>query len=113
MRKSMALGVILSVLVLCGGCGGPTVDASSEATFKKSIEDMAAKMDAAKAERFRKAVGSLMMGKVVFTREIKDEATAAAKVKEVFHGKTADTIIAEGEKAYAEQKEKIEKMMKQ
>jgi hypothetical protein len=109
----MALGVVLSVLVLCGGCGGPTVDASSEETFKKSVEDMASKMDAAKAERFRKAVGSLMMGKVVFAGRIKDQASAAAKVKEVFHGKTADEIIAEGEKAYAEQKAKIENMTKQ
>ena len=103
----------MSVLVLCGGCGGPTVDASSEETFKKSIEDMAAKMDAAKAERFRKAVGSLMMGKVVFAGRIKDEASAAAKVKEVFHGKTADQIIAVGETVTAEKKAEVEKMMKQ
>jgi hypothetical protein len=113
MRGSILCGAVLSAFLACSGCGDPTLDGSSEEAFKKSVEDVKRPLDPATAERFEKAVGTLMISKVVLAQGVVDDASAKSKLKEVFDGKTADEVIAEGEKVSGESKAAIEKMMRE
>ena len=105
-RSLFASAVVLSLLT---GCGGPTLDASSEDTLKTSADKVMAGLSAEKQEKFQKAMGALMIKAAMAST---GEESAKAKIKETFNGKTADDIIAEGEKAQTEAKAEMEKMMK-
>src|SRR5687768_10940676 len=97
MMRTMATTCVLLTAMLLVGCGGPTVDASSETAFKESTEKMAKSLDEKKRAQFEDAVGTLMMSKVLFAGG--NEDTMKKNIKDTFHGKSADEIIAAGEKA--------------
>lgn len=110
MRHSIILGTILSALFLCAGCE-KKIDASSKEAFEKSTKEIMDGMDEAKKEKFTDAIGGLMMKNVLFSEGFGDEAAMNKKLKEVFHGKSADQIIADGEKAKAETEAEMKKLM--
>jgi hypothetical protein len=112
MRHSLALVAALSVSLLCAGCGDPTIDASSEETMKTSVEEVGKSLDQAKREQFEEAVAMLGISVVQSPGVFGDEAAMKKKMKETFDGKTADEIIAAGEKAKAENKQAMEQMLK-
>ena len=109
MRQSMLLLAIVSASLFIGGCGEAKIDASSEETFKKSVEAISKGLDATKKDKFEQAVAALMMKNVLFAA--KDEASATKAMKDTFDGKTADQVIAEGEKAKASTDANMKKMM--
>ena len=110
MRRSLVLiALLVSGLMFVTGCGDPKADGSSEEAFKKSISDMEKGMDEPKKEKLEKAVQTLMMKNVLFAKG--DVDTMKKHIKETFDGKTADQLIADGEKADAENKAEIQKMI--
>jgi len=112
LRKFILLLVVISGMLMISGCGGPTLDTSSQDAFKKSVEEVSKTLDAPKREKFESAVSTLMLSKVVLSPDTADEASMQKKVKELFDGKSVDDIIADGEKAQAEAKSEMEKLTK-
>jgi hypothetical protein len=111
MRHSYALVAVLSAVTFCAGCSDPTIDASSEESMKASVEKVGASLDAAKREQFEEAVAMLGISVVQSPGVFGDEAAMKKQMKETFDGKTADEIIAAGEKAKAENKQAMEQML--
>ncbi len=109
MRIFKILPVVVLSLAFLAGCGGPTIDASSEETFKASTESIMKSLDDAKKEQFEQALGQVMMVEVLFVGG--DEAGVKKKMKEVFDGKSADEVIEMGKSAKSKAQADIEKMM--
>ena len=82
-----------------------------EDAFKKSVDAVEKPLDEAKKVRFEKALATLMMHDVMMAQGVVDEASGTKKLKETFDGKTAEQVIAEGEKLQAANKAEIEKMV--
>jgi hypothetical protein len=99
-------------LLLLAGCE-KKIDASSKAAFDKSTEEITKDLDDAKKEQFTGAVGAMMMKHVLFASgpDVTDEAGMMKKVKETFHGKTAEEVIAEGEKIKKENNAEMQKLI--
>lgn len=109
-----SLPALLAVAVMfLAGCGGPTIDASSEESFKKSVEEVRKPLDEAKRQQFDQAVATLMFAKVLHAPgALGNEAEAKKVMKQTFDGKTADEVIAAAEKEKAANKVEMEKLMK-
>jgi hypothetical protein len=81
-----------------GGCGKAKMDATTEESFNKSVEEMKKPLDDAKKTQFEQA---LMM--VSADAALRSAGKDAHKnVMAEIQGKTADEIIALGEKKKAE-----------
>jgi hypothetical protein len=112
-RALLPVALAVSTLGLAGCNGGPTVDATDEASFKKSVEEVRKPLDEKKRAEFDQAVATLMFSKVLQSPGAFGNEEGAKKVmKETFDGKTADQIIAAAEKEKAVNKAEMEKLMK-
>lgn len=97
-------------LSLLAACGQPTVDGSSEEATKKSIEKISKSLSEEEQKKFQQAVmviafsqamSGMDMGKLM-RGESPDPDEIQAKVRERLNGKTAQEIIAEGERIRVE-----------
>lgn len=90
MAKRLAI-ILLGLLMVGGGCGaGKKVDASSEKAFRQSVQSIADSLNEPRKAEFQEAVATLMFNSVMY-----EPGEPDAKIKAVFHGKTADQIIAD------------------
>jgi hypothetical protein len=123
-QSFVACGVVLASLMFVAGCE-KKIDASSKEAFEKSTQEIAKDMDATKKEKFEGAIGALML-KAMFSSvgegaaavegggaggPLMDEKAAMAKIKETFHGKSADEVIDAGEKVKAENQAEMQKLI--
>jgi len=111
MKKYVSVVSVALLMLSVTGCK-PKADGSSKEAFDASITKMEQGMDDAKKEQLNQAIQAVS-AKTLFSSGAKSEEELKAKFKEAFDGKTADEIIADGEKAKAESKAEIDKMMKQ
>ena len=113
LRRIPALAV-LCVLALCGCDNEPTVDATNEETLQKSVEAISKPMEQAERVKFQKAVGTLVMARVIFTddKTPPTEEVARQRVKAALHGKTAGQIMADADRVSDETKKQMEALAK-
>ena len=104
MKKLIAM---LILVTLVAGCGDKKVDSSTDETLKSSIEAVKSSLNEEKKKEFEDAIQALAFS------EIGNILEAAAnpdgmqrKIKDKLNGKTADEIIAEGNRIIAERKKK-------
>ncbi|MCX8650447.1 hypothetical protein J3U21_09025 [Gilliamella sp. B2776] len=88
------LSIALISLVLLTGCGDKTIDASSAENLKKSISEMANKLQDNQLQSFNISIGRIMINSAI-------EAAGDAKkkqeiIKNKINGKTAAEIIKIG-----------------
>ena len=115
----MRILVTILVALAIGGCGKPTVDASSEEAMAASIEEMKSGMTPEERAEFEKAAQVVLMSEV----DIKGMMQAALRGEELdsdemiddmkgrLDGMTADDIVAEADRIRKEREEKqIEEM---
>lgn len=113
MRKSFAVCLTMFALLLVGGCGEETIDASSKAAFDKSVERITNSLPTdEKKEEFVEAIQILGVKNVLFGGgDITNEAEMMKKMKETFGGKTADQVIAAARKVQAENEAEMKKLI--
>ncbi|MDD4848881.1 MAG: hypothetical protein PHR53_09000 [Bacteroidales bacterium] len=80
------------------------IDASSEETMQSSIEEIMKSLDDEKKEKFEESLQLIMFQSIDFDELLQDGGTdnTFSGMKSKVDGKTADDIIAEGEKIQAE-----------
>ena len=84
-------------LVLVFGCGGaPTLDASSEESLKSSMQAMAEKLSAEEKHKFAASVAMHGMGNM-FQSAMSGEKKELHVMLKDLHGLTAQQIIAKGQ----------------
>ncbi len=99
MNKFFLLVCALALVVGCGGA--PTLDTSSEASFKSSMEAMAKNMSEEEKQKFAASVAMHGMGNM-FQSAMSGEKKELHDMLKDLHGLTAQQIIAKGqEKANA------------
>lgn len=97
-------------LSLLAACGQPTVDGSSNESVKQSIEKMNKSLSEAEQKKFQEAVLMIALNQAMSQMDMEkmmkgespDPEVIQAQVRERLHGKTAQEIIAEGERVRAE-----------
>lgn len=104
MKKIITMAILL---ILVTGCGDKKVDSSTDEKFKSSMESVKSSLTEDRKKEFEEAV------QVMAFSEIGNIFEAAAnpdgmqrKIKDKLNGKTADEIIAEGNRILAERKKK-------
>lgn len=104
--KGMVLAVAMAGLV---GCGDPTIDGSSEAAAKESIEKIGRGLDEGKRAEFQRSIQVLAFQELdvgeVLAGRLTPEA-AAGKMYKALDGKTAAQVIAEADAVIAEREAK-------
>jgi hypothetical protein len=90
MRKTTCLALLLGVIFI-GGCK-PTIDTSTEESFKTSVEKVKNSLDKETQKKF----GAALM--IIAGKHMGDGPDAEKKAKAALNGKTADDIISEAEK---------------
>lgn len=107
MRKCTLLISILAILLT--SCT-KKIDGSSEETLKSSIEEIKSSLDAEKKEKFEEALTLFMFHGIDFANILEDGGEKTiTDIKSSLDGKTANDIIAEGEKI----KKEIERKKKE
>lgn len=99
-KATLILGAIVILLSSCA----KKIDGSSEEAMKSSIEEITKSLDDEKKEKFEEAMMLIMFHGIDFG-ELMEESAAEESIldmKSKLDGKTADDIIAEGEKIQAE-----------
>ena len=101
MKKATLLLGVLAILV--SSCA-KKIDGSSEEAMKTSIEEITKSLDDEKKEKFQESMQLIMFQGLDFAQLMQEGGVedAAADMKSKLDGKTADDIIAEGEKIQAE-----------
>lgn len=98
-----------AVAATLAGCGSPTIDATTDDSYQKSLAEVREALPEEKREEFDNAAKMMLMSKLDFGAFISGAATEEsmrASLKDVMHGKTADEIIADAAKLRAEREEK-------
>ena len=89
--------LLLCALVLVVGCGGaPTLDASSEASLKSSMEAMAKSLSDEDKQKLASSVALHGMGNM-FQSAMSGEKKELHEMLKDLHGLTAQQIIAKGQ----------------
>lgn len=116
--KLLKIILLAFTLSLLAACGQPKVDGSSDEAMKKSIEKIGKSLSEDEKKKFQQAVVAIAfseamsgmdMGKMM-RGESPDPEEMQAKVREKLNGKTAQEIIAEGERIRTEMEKKAEQM---
>lgn len=99
-KVTLLLGVIAILLSSCS----KKIDGSSEEAMKSSIEEIQKSLDDEKKEKFEESMKLIMFSGLDFGKLMQEGGAeeAASDMKSKLDGKTADDIIAEGEKIQAE-----------
>lgn len=95
MPRSLAITLLLLGLVICG-CA-KKIDASSDQALKDSTEQISKTLDDAKKQKFEDSM-AMIMADAGMKVGLVDPQTAQKKIRDRLDGKTADEVIAEGEK---------------
>jgi hypothetical protein len=96
MKKIIPLIILIAFLF---GCSSQKIDSPSDKNFEKSLE----KVKASLTEQKKKEVDNIF--------EMANHEALQIKTKNEFNGKTAEEIIAEGNRISAEQKKKEKEQM--
>ncbi len=104
MRK---LIVMIALAVLVTGCGDKKVDSSTDEKLKTSMEAVKRSLDDEKKKEFEDAVKAMVFSEIgnIFEASANPDGTQRT-IKNKLHGKTADEIIAEGNRIIVERKKK-------
>lgn len=104
MNKLIAI-VVLAVLVT--GCGDKKVDSSTDEKFKTSMQSVKNSLTDEKKKEFEGAVQVMAFSEIgnIFEAAANPEGIQR-KIKDKLHEKTADEIIAEGNRIIAQRKNK-------
>ncbi len=99
-KVTLLLGVIAILLSSCS----KKIDGSSEEAMKSSIEEIKKSLDDEKKEKFEESMKLIMFQGLDFGKLIQEGGAeeTVSDMKSKLDGKTADDIIAEGEKIQAE-----------
>lgn len=99
-KVTLLLGVIAILLSSCA----KKIDGSSEEAMKSSIEEIKKSLDDEKKQKFEESMKLIMFSGLDFGKLMQEGGAeeAASDMKSKLDGKTADDIIAEGEKIQAE-----------
>jgi hypothetical protein len=99
-KVTLFLGVIAILLSSCA----KKIDGSSEEAMKSSIEEIKKSLDDEKMDKFEESMKLIMFHGVDFGKLIKEGGAekSVSDMKSKLDGKTADDVIAEGEKIQAE-----------
>ena len=98
MLRFRMIALILCGLVICG-CA-KKIDASSDQALKDSTEQIGKSLDDAKKQKFEESL-AMIMADAGMKVGLTDPQTAQKKIMDRLNGKTADEVIAEGEKLKA------------
>lgn len=104
MKKLIAM---LILVTLVAGCGDKKVDSSTDETLKSSIEAVKSSLNEEKKKEFEDAIQALAFSEIgnIFEAAANPDGMQR-KIKDKLNGKTADEIIAEGNRIIAERKKK-------
>ncbi len=104
MRK---LIVMIALAVLVTGCGDKKVDSSTDEKLKTSMEAVKRSLDDEKKKEFEDAVKAMVFSEIgnIFEASANPDGTQRT-IKDKLHGKTANEIIAEGNRIIVERKKK-------
>lgn len=92
------------LLVILTGCGGPTIDASSQVALEISLERVAQSLSVEKRAEFGEAFGIVTMNalgldQISFLQQSSlDRDQLEEKMRQAIHGKTASQIISAAKK---------------
>jgi hypothetical protein len=97
--------VLIALVALVTGCGEKKVDSSSDEKFKESIEAVKNSLSTEEKKQFEEAVQVMAFSEIgnLFEAAANSEEMQR-KIKDKLNGKTADEIIAEGNRIIAERK---------
>jgi len=97
--------VLIMLVALVTGCEKKKVDSSSDEKFKKSIEAVKNSLSVEKKKRFEEAVQVMAFSEIgnIFEAAANPDGVQR-KIKDKLNGKTADEIIAEGNRIITERK---------
>jgi len=95
MFRLLTIAVLLLGLVICG-CA-KKIDASSDQALKDSTEQISKTLDDSKKQKFQDSL-AMIMADAGLKVGLVDPETAQKKIRDRLNGKTADEVIAEGEK---------------
>lgn len=100
-RISTPLTVLALTASLLSGCGEPTIDGSTEESFKASVNQIKNTLPEQKQDEFQEAVMLLSFSQVDFSNILQEGASgiesAAQKSRRKLDGKTADQVLSEAE----------------
>lgn len=101
MKKVM---LILSVVIILFSSCAKKIDGSSDEAMKSSVEEIKKSLDSEKREKFEQSLKLIMLQTLDFKKIMQTGSAeeAVSDIKTKINGKTADDIIAEGEKIQAE-----------
>ncbi|PXF62538.1 DUF6694 family lipoprotein [Kangiella spongicola] len=91
MKKIAYLFAAFALTLVLTACGAPTIDASSEAAMKESVEEMTKDMTEAEKTEFGMAIMSVSMK--VAMENMGNPEKAEEAVLEALDGKTVEEII--------------------
>ncbi len=104
MKKLITLAVLM---ILVAGCWDKKIDSSTDETLNSSIEAVKNSLSKEKKKEFQVAIQALVfseIGNIYDTSATQDEMKQ--KIKDKLDGKTADEVIAQGNRIIAERKNK-------
>lgn len=105
--KMKNISLVVAMMILITGCKEKKVDSTSEESFKNTIETVKESLDTEKKKSFEDAVQAIAMSEIgnIFEASA-DPDGIPRRIKDKFDGKTADEIIAEGNRIIVERREK-------
>ncbi len=110
MRNLKCSVFVVTALVLLGGCGGPTIDASSDEALKQSIENVRQALSDSERAKFDEAISILALSQIDMKTLLADgvlgSGSLEGKVRQSLDGKTGEQVIAEAERIRTERKGK-------
>lgn len=89
--------ILIAMLVIIAGCKDKRIDSSSDENLRKSIEAVKKPLSSEKRKEFEEAIQAVSMSEIgnIFGIAANPEGMKR-RIKDKLHGKTADEIIAEG-----------------
>ncbi|HEY1170018.1 MAG TPA: DUF6694 family lipoprotein [Verrucomicrobiae bacterium] len=96
--------LLLALALLAGGCGGAPkrIDATTDETMKKSVEEILKPMSAEEKKKFQDA--AMQIGAKHLLGNMLNPEEGEKAMRQALHGKTAAEVIADAEKIRAESK---------
>lgn len=107
MKKFVHTLIIAMFVFLIIGCKKKTVDSSSDESLKNTVEAVKESLDAEKKKSFEDAIQAIAMSEIGNIFEARADSNGIQRrIKDRLDGKTADEIIAEGNRIIAERQKK-------
>ncbi len=103
--------ILIAMMVIIAGCKDKKIDSSSNENLKKSIETVKKPLSSEKRQEFEEAMEAIAMSEIgnIFKDAAYPEGMMR-RFKDKLNGKTANEIIAEGNRIIAEREEEKRKM---